>query len=116
MEIIIHTPQSAVELTASGGGTPSNTSPAYAVSEARFLVFTVIHNLTGSNSTSLDAIIYASHDGTTFDTEPYASLNIGANKVKTIPVSPGIYRVKIKVQNNDAANATKVTTKLTLSK
>ena len=113
---IVYTPQEAVDLTVSGGTSPSNTSPPLDVRGARSLALQVIHNLTGSNSTDLDVIVYSSIDGSTFDTEPYASMNIGANKVKTIPITAGINYLKVKVQNNDASNATKVTTKLAVSR
>ncbi len=113
---IVWTPQDAVTLDASGGLNPSNTSDIIDVRGAKALTLTVIHNLTGSNSTDLDVIVYSSPDGTTFDTEPYASMNIGANKVKTIPITAGINYLKVKVQNNDTNNATKVTTKLVVSR
>lgn len=108
----IHTPQDQVSLTASGGGTPSDTSVEIDVHGAHHLGLQVIHNYAESQSTDLDVEVYGSMDGAVYDTEPYAKMNVGAGKVKTIPITPGPSRVKVKVANNDAGNATKVSTKL----
>jgi len=113
VKLLVETPQDEVSLTASGGATPSNTSPAIYCVGCWDLLLTVIHNYTESNSTDLDINIYTSYDGATFDTVPYASLSVTSKCIKTIPVTPGMHSVKVEVKNNDAVNSTKVTTKLT---
>lgn len=58
-----------------------------------------------SPSTSTDFNILASNDGTVFDNVNYAEeLALGADKVKTIPITPGIKQIKILADNNDGGN------------
>jgi hypothetical protein len=111
--LVIYRPQDAVDLTASGGATPSNTSGEIRVEDAASLALTVKHNLAGSNSTNLDVYVYSSEDGVDFDTEPYVSLNVGAQQRKTIPITPGVRFIRVKVENKDTSNATTVTTYVT---
>lgn len=108
------TTQDAVSLTISGGATPSDVSDPVYVEGAEAIALTVDHNLTGSNSTDLDIIIYTSEDGVDFDNISYASMNLGAGQKKTIPITVGPRFVEVKVVNNDGSNATDVTTKLTI--
>jgi len=112
----VWTPQDGVSLTVSGGATPSDTSDEIDVHGAHHLGLQVIHNYPESDSTDLDVEVFGSMDGQIYDTEPYAKFNVGADKVKTWPVSPGPSRVKVKVTNNDASNATKVSTKLKMGR
>lgn len=102
------TPQDNVSLTAAGGQTPSHTSPGYDVAGAKTIVLTVKNG----NSTNLDVIVQTSWDGSNWDSEPYASVNLGANKTKTIPISPGPFFMRVYVENKDTVNSTTVTTKL----
>lgn len=58
-----------------------------------------------SPSTSTDFNILVSNDGTVFDNVNYAEeLALGADKVKTILVTPGPKQMKILADNNDGAN------------
>jgi len=102
-----------LSLTVSGGATPSLETDPIDVMGMKRLMLTIDHKRTGSDSTDLDTSIYSSPDGSVFDTEAYASDEaLGAAKVKTIAVTAGVAYVKLKVENMDAGNATKV--KLTL--
>lgn len=101
-------PTSDVDLTVSGGATPTAQSEAIDVRGAKDILLTVNHNIAGSDSTDLDAEVFASYDGTTFDNEAYVSMNLGASKVKSIPVARGPAYIRWKVTNNDASNATSV--------
>ena len=94
-------------LTVSGGATPSDTSDEFIVRGAQEV------NIQAENgdSTDLDVFVYVSYrKGGNFTTEPYASMNIEADEISQIPLTPGIYGLKIKIVNNDAGNATVVTT------
>jgi hypothetical protein len=109
-------PTSDVDLTASGGATPSAQSEAIDIRGSRAVTFTIDHDLTGSDSTDLDADVFTSYDGSKFDNEAYCSLNLGAAKVKSIPLAPGPAYIRWKVTNNDAGNATKVRPVVTVVK
>jgi len=101
----------AVDLTVSGGATPNATSTAIDVAGARLLTVSVLNG----KSTDLDVIVYGSYDGTTFDTIAYASMNVGADTNKTLPITPGPSKIKVKIVNNDAGNASTVTVGLNLT-
>ena len=111
-----YTPTTDVALTASGGATPSAQSTVIDVRGSEAILFTVDHDLAGSNSTNLDAVVYTSYDGTRFDTEVYASLNLGAAAVKSIPLTPGPSYIRWTVTNNDAVNATVVRPVVTIQR
>ena len=101
------TMQDAVALTVSGGATPSDLSDEVVVRGAQEV------NIQAENgdSTDLDVFVYVSHKkGGNFTTEPYASMNLEADEISQIPLTPGIYGLKISVVNNDAGNATVVST------
>lgn len=101
----VFTPQDNVSLSANGG---ENTSSVFDVSLADTIVLTAKNG----NSNNLVVEVYSSWDGTNWDTVPYASMNLGANETKSLPVTPGIFYCKVKVVNNDTTNSTTVTTKL----
>ena len=101
-------PTSDVELTVSGGATPSAQSEAIDLRGCRAVTLTIDHDLTGADSTDLDAEVFTSYDGSKFDNEAYCSLNLGASKVKSIPLEPGPAYIRWKVTNNDGTNATRV--------
>jgi len=96
------------DLDPSGGASPSKESAAFLVIDAKKLVLVVDHKRTGSNSTNLDILLYASHDGTVFDTVPYQSYNLGANEVISRPITPGPVYLKAKADNKDSVNSTRV--------
>jgi len=104
--------QEAVELTVSGGATPTNTSHEVRVAGA----YAISIQARNGSSTDLDVEVYTSPDNVTYDDEVYASMNLGANKEKTIPVTVGPVYMKVKVVNNDNSNATTVTVKVTVTK
>jgi len=106
--IKIWTPQDNVSLTASGGATPSNEGGKILIEEGGRLSLTVKNGA----STNLDIEVFTSYDGEEWDTLPYASMNLGANQTKTIPITPGPRYFKVKVTNKDGTNPTTVTTKL----
>lgn len=95
----------AVTLTVSGGATPSVTSTAVDIAGAAYVTISVLNG----KSTTLDVIVYASYDNVTYDTLAYASMNVGANVNKTLALNPGPAYIKVKITNNDAANASTVT-------
>jgi len=67
----------------------------------------------GGTSTDLDVFVYASDDGSDFDTEPYASiLALGNGKSKTIPLSKTVRYIQVKVVNNDTVNSATVNTRV----
>jgi hypothetical protein len=92
----------------SGGVTPSQQSDDIDVRGAKDILLTLNHNVTGSDSTDLDCEVFASYDGVTYDTDPYVSINVGANTVKSVPITTGPAYIRWKVTNNDAGNATEV--------
>jgi len=96
------------DLTESGGATPSKESAAFLVIDADKLTLVMDHKRTGSNSTSIDIILYSSIDGSVFDTIPYESYNLGAQEILSRPITPGPVFLKVKVDNKDTVNATRV--------
>lgn len=104
-------PAAEISLTVSGGATPSDTSNEIVVDGADSIVVQADHYRgeagAGSPSTDLDIIIY-SRSGAAYDMAAYASFNVGAATIASLNVTPGMLAVKIKLVNNDAANATKV--------
>jgi len=106
------TPQNAVALTVSGGATPSNTSGSIDCVGAIQLTLQVRNTL----STVLTASVYGSPDNSVFDDQAYASVVLAADQEKTIAIAPGPNYVKVTVVNGDAANATVVTTKLSIGR
>lgn len=104
-------PAAEISLTVSGGATPSDTSDEIVVDGAVAIVVQADHYRgafgADSASTDLDIIIY-SRSGTTYDMAAYASFNVGAATVASLNVTPGMDAIKVKIVNNDAANATKV--------
>lgn len=110
-EVNKYEPAAEISLTVSGGATPTDTSDEMLVSGAKAIVVQADHYRgvagAGSPSTDLDIIIY-SRSGTTYDMAAYASFNVGAATVASLNVTPGMDAIKVKIVNNDAANATKV--------
>ena len=107
-ETFKHVPTTDVSLTVSGGATPTAQSEAIDVRGAKAVLLTLNHNITGSDSTDLDIEVFASYDGTTFDNLPFVSMNVGASKVKSIPIAIGPAYIRWKLTNNDGSNATEV--------
>jgi len=56
-------------------------------------------------STSVDVNVEATLDGSTWDTVPYAEMNLGDAEVKTMLVSPGPLRIRLRLDNNVASVA-----------
>jgi len=108
-------PQDGVSLTVSGGATPSDTSLPVNVGDAASIALSTYHKHAESLSTNLETTVITGESRIDdFDTESYGAMALGANKKKTFPISPGPNYIKVKVENKDAANATKVTTILTV--
>lgn len=97
-----------ISLTVSGGGTPSAETETIDVRTMSALALTCDHNRTGSDSTDLDIEVFTSFDNVKWDNIAYASMNLGAAKVKSIPVQAGVAYAKVKATNKDASNATKL--------
>lgn len=114
--ILQYEPGSDVELTASGGATPSAQSKAVNILGAIEISVTLCHNLTGSNSTDLDLEIYTSPDGTRWDTDPYHTINVSASKqLPPVPLTPpNVSSIRWKAVNKDAGNSTKLRPIITL--
>jgi len=106
--IKVWTPQDNISLTVSGGAKPSHESGKILAEEGGLLALTVKNGA----STNLDIEVFTSYDGSEWDTLPYASMNLGANQTKTIPITSGPRYFKVKVTNKDGTNPTTVTTKL----
>ena len=105
-------PQDAVTLTASGGGTPSNTSATIKVQGASNIFLEAKHDYAESLSTNLDVLVYPSADGLDFSTSPIGALNLSGTGVLPLSITPGMHSVRVKVQNNDAVNGSKILTRL----
>lgn len=101
------TMQDGFALTVSGGATPEDTSDEFVVRGAQ----EVNVQVENGDSTDLDVFVFVSFrkDGN-FTTVPYASMNLGADESDQVPLQTGFHSVKIKIVNNDAVNATVVTT------
>lgn len=98
---------SAFALTVSGGATPNDTSDEVIVKGADQI------SIYGKciTSTNLDIEVYTTYKkGGDFTNKPYASMNLGAGESDQLPITPGMYGLKIKIINNDAANAATVDT------
>jgi len=60
---------------------------------------------TDNVSTSVDVNVMASLDGVNWDNVPYAEMNLGDNQVKTMLVEPGPFKLRLRLDNNNAAVA-----------
>ena len=90
-------------LTASGGATPSGEGAINVLGHSGFVV--QLDN-SGGASTNLDFEVYESLDGgTTYANEAFASINVGAGKVKGASISGCPTNLKLKATNKDATNA-----------
>lgn len=103
-----YTPQNAAALTVSGGATPTNTSASIDVSDAVSLTLQVRN----TDSTSLLIEVFTSPDDSVYDDKALASMVVTANQEATLLISPGVNYLRVKASNQDAANATVVTSKL----
>jgi len=56
-------------------------------------------------STSVDVNVMASIDGSTWDTVPYAEMNLGDAEIKTMLVAPGPLKLRLRLDNNIASVA-----------
>ena len=115
-KVLQYTPETDVELTVSGGATPSAQSEAIDVLGAAEISLVVDHTLTGSDSTDLDVEIFTSYDGSNWDTDAYATVKVGAGKqpAPTPITPPNVHSIRWKATNNDGANATKVKPVITI--
>lgn len=62
--------------------------------------------------TSLDVNIMASLDGATWDTVPYAEMNLGAAEIKTMLINPGPLKIRIRFDTNNNAGYPRVKVKV----
>jgi hypothetical protein len=99
-----------LSLTIFGGATPSRETEAIDVRGYSILTLTIDHKREGSDSTSIETTVYSSVGGSEWHTEPYeSSVCHGAYKlIKTISVTSGVSYLKLKVENKDPVNFTKV--------
>jgi hypothetical protein len=104
-----------LSLTISGGATPSRETEAIDVRGHSLLTLTINHKREGSDSTSLETTVYSSVDGSEWHTKPSeSSVCHGDYKlIKTISVPSGVIYLKLKVENKDPVNSTKVKFTLT---
>jgi len=56
---------------------------------------------TGNTSTSLDINVHATLDGSVWDTVEYAPFNLGNGETKTVLVSPGVRRIRLRLDVNN---------------
>lgn len=93
-------------LTVSGGATPNDTSDEVVVKGSdKVSVYALC-----ATSTDLDVFVYVNYKkGGAYTTQPYASMNLGAGESDQLPLTPGMYGIKIKIVNNDAGNIATVT-------
>jgi len=104
-----------LSLTISGGATPSRETEAIDVRECSILTLTINHKREGSDSTSLETTVYSSVGGSKWHTKPSeSSVCHGDYKlIKTISIPFGVIYLKLKVENKDPVNSTKVKFTLT---
>jgi len=60
---------------------------------------------TDNASTNVDVNVHASLDGSTFDTNPWASITaLGNDEIECLSVTPGVASIKLRLDNNDGAH------------
>jgi len=57
----------------------------------------------GNTSTDIDINVLALLEGEIWDNVPYAEMNLGDAEIKTMLVNVGIKKIKLRVDNNEAA-------------
>jgi len=62
--------------------------------------------------TSLDVNVMASLDGATWDTTPYAEMNLGDAERKTMLINPGPLKIRIRFDTNNNAGYPRVLVKV----
>ena len=70
----------------------------------------ILIDTTNANNTSddFDVNVQAQINGT-WTTTPYAEKNVGDAEIKAFPVTPGVERIRLRGDNNDAATTGYVT-------
>lgn len=58
-----------------------------------------------NTSTSVDINVEATLDGSTWDSVPYAEMNLGDNEIKTMLVNPGPKRIRLRLDENNTGVA-----------
>jgi hypothetical protein len=65
-----------------------------------------------STGTSIDINVESTPDGTTWDSTPYAEMNIGDAEVKTMLVAPGPQKIRLRLDYNSGGTRADVTVKV----
>jgi len=53
-----------------------------------------------NTATSVDVNVETSLDGVTWDTTPYAEMNLGDAEIKTMLIEPGPFKIRVRIDNN----------------
>jgi len=71
---------------------------------------------TANESTDVDINVHASIDGSNWDTTPYNQefASIGDAAVKTILLTPGVGKIRLRLDNNDSTNSAHATVRVLL--
>lgn len=101
-------------LTVSGGATPSVTSGSLLVGGGVRKASAITLTLENDASTDCDFEVQTSYDNSNWDDDAYTTVNLGANKQRTVPLTVGMRYVRVKATNNDASNATTVSATATV--
>lgn len=110
----IESPFADVALTVSGGATPTVTSSEVECDGAS-RVFVVINNK--GASTDLTAKIYKNYKiAGAYDTVPTKVINLANGEQTSVEIPAGFFGLKVKLENNDATNATTVDVDCRMSK
>ena len=109
-------PQAIVTLTWTNTGVNTDVAPDVDtnidVSQAKSIAIQANTTHASNTSTSIDVNVEATLDGVTWDTIPYAEMNLGDAEIKTMLVEPGVKTIRLRVDNNAVGTTGYVTAKV----
>jgi hypothetical protein len=91
---------------------PDTTDLVIDVSQAKSIAIQADSTNANSDATSIDINVISSPDGSSYDTTPYAEMNIGDAEVKTMLVEPGPSTIKLRLDKNTGGTRADVTVKV----
>jgi len=89
---------------ASGADTAPDTDTTIDVSQDETIQVQGDTTPAANLSDDVDIKVYGSPDGSVWDTEHMAGMNLGDNQIKTILVTPGVKEIRLRARNNHASN------------
>jgi len=93
-------------------GIADDDSKVLDIAQARTIAIQVDTTHAGNTSDDVDVNVIVSVDGDNWDTEIYQAISLTDGKIQTVMVTPGFKRMKLELDDNDAATVAYVTARV----